>query len=486
MNKKSSPRGRRPIRPLFEGEIPDNPQYRKLVNAILNEKRRREVVADILAANARNAKLREAAHDMTPITDKGYEIITGDCLDVLPSLAECSFDSCVCDPPYELGLMGKAWDKSGIAYRVDLWREVLRVLKPGAYLLAFGGSRTYHRMACAIEDAGFEIRDQIQWIYGSGFPKSLDVGKQLDKEAGAKREVIGKTTHPDGKPRNLVGRENGVHAGGQRLNGVGLDITLPASDDAKTWDGWGTALKPAHEPIVMARKPLERGLTVAQNVLKWGTGAINVDAGRVGTSDLLGGGAENPDTDAVRKAEGWHRPWMDDKASREAHSATVRANVQKAQALGRFPANVIHDGSDEVLAGFPVVSSGQPAGIKAGGQGNAYGEFAGGIPVTGFGDSGSAARFFYTAKASKHDREAGLNGGRNIHPTVKPTDLMQYLIRLVTPPGGLVLDPFLGSGSTMKAALIQRFKCTGIELDPAYAEIAQARCRGDHMKVKLF
>lgn len=433
-------------------------------------------------------------------------VLTGSNLDHLPTFADCTFDSCVTDPPYELGFMGKAWDKSGIAYSVDMWREVYRVLKPGAYLLAFGGSRTYHRMACAIEDAGFEIRDQIQWIYGSGFPKSLDVSKAIDKAAGAERKALGITSAPNGK----AGGYEGERYKEKRQTAFGVvqdqpEKSEPATEEARTWNGWGTALKPAHEPIVMARKPLEKGLTVAQNVLKWGTGAINVDGCRIETDDLLGGGAENPDTNAVMKADGWDRPWMHDDAAREAHSARVRDNVQKAQSLGRFPANVIHDGSDEVVERFPEqISGANPTSRNSAKFKNAYGEFAGQeecVAARGA-ESGTAARFFYTAKASKYDREAGLpeagrgvgalrDGNRdntmparNHHPTVKPTDLMQYLCRLVTPPGGLILDPFLGSGSTAKAALIERFRVVGIELNPEYAAIADARCKS--LQVKLF
>lgn len=448
--------------------------------------------------------------------DGDFQIICGDSLIELPMLASDSLDSCVTDPPYELGFMGKVWDKSGIAYSVDLWREVYRVLKPGAHLVAFGGTRTYHRMACAIEDAGFEIRDQLQWIYGQGFPKSLDVSKVIDKMAGAEREVVGVRTSAYGTD-TATGERLSRKGGGAGLfvgtlpKEVPLKSPTPATDEAKQWNGWGTALKPANEPICLARKPLEKGLTVAQNVLKWGTGAINVDGCRIPTDDLLGGGAENPDTNAVMKSDGWDRPWMHDDDARIAHSARVRDNVQKAQSLGRFPANVIHDGSDEVLERFPdstitgkrldpMKGYHQPEGGEWFGRSNHNGDE--------YTDSGSAARFFYTAKASKYDRNNGLNGfpvdrpdertetgmgtftekgvqpQRNHHPTVKPVDLMRWLCRLVTPPNGVIIDPFLGSGSTAKAALVERFKVIGIEIDPEYAKIADARCR--ELQVKLF
>jgi len=440
-------------------------------------------------------------------------VLTGSNLDHLPTLADRSVDACVTDPPYELGFMGKAWDKSGIAYNVELWREVFRVLKPGAYLLAFGGSRTYHRMASAIEDAGFEIRDQIQWIYGSGFPKSLDVSKAIDKMNGDERPVVGVSTAGVGNTAASMHKTEGFASSREST----FNLTSAASAASAAWDGWGTALKPAHEPIVMARKPLEKGLTVAQNVLKWGTGAINIDKCRISTEETLEGGATGKRT-ALMSMGGHNARPNHSRAGEASASSRYTENGSSSFAAmpgprggdekGRFPANVIHDGSDEVLAGFPHTASGQPCGTKAGGRGNVFGEFAGGIAVTGFGDEGSAARFFYSPKASKYDREAGLDANfaakkadtrdavaaglweqmnaahKNHHPTVKPTDLMQYLCRLVTPPGGLILDPFLGSGSTMKAALIERFRCIGIELNPEYAEIARARLT--QLQVKLF
>jgi len=375
-------------------------------------------------------------------------LLHGDCLDRLRELPDCSIDACVTDPPYGLSFMGKAWDYD--VPGAEVWREVLRVLKPGGHLLAFAGTRTQHRMAVQIEDAGFEIRDMIAWVYGSGFPKSLDVSKAIDKCNGdpnrlhkftawmrttgltarqldeitgtnmgghyltaasqpaiptaalwklirphcgdvpawvdelvqrieAEREVLGQKTagiaNPDDHDRHTIGGSTSVV----------VDITAPATPEAQQWAGWGTALKPALEPITVARKPLVG--TVAANVLEHGTGAINVDGCRVGTSS------------------------------------------------GRWPANLIHDGSDE--------------------------------PRELLGD---AARFFYCAKASKADRGEG-----NMHPTVKPTELMRYLCRLVTPPGGVVLDPFMGSGSTGKAAALEGFRFIGIERDPNYLAIAQQR-----------
>lgn len=435
---------------------------------------------------------------------ENFSLKQGDCLSVMKSLPDNSVDSVVTDPPYHLtsvsrgshaasqkpntphgrarigdrGFMGKEWDGGDIAHRIELWEEVLRVLKPGGHLLSFSGSRTYHRMACAIEDAGFEIRDQIMWVYGSGFPKSMDVSKQLDKQAGAERVGTGEMVRGGCR----AARGGGELVGSEPIEEMKWkEITEPATDAAKQWDGWGMALKPSHEPIVVARKPLIG--TVAENVLRFGTGAINVGGCRV---DLNG--------DYKSKANG--RP---SQTGLPDNYDPDKAN--QPDTIGRWPANLIHDGSDEVIAEFPVTASGQPSGVKAGNNNNVFGQFAGGIPVTGFGDSGSAARFFYCAKASRQDRDEGLAGfelkeagikndsGRgfsesdphrkimraNNHPTVKPTDLMRYLCRLVTQPGGLVLDPFMGSGSTGKAAILEGFRFVGIDREEEHVEIAEAR-----------
>ena len=303
------------------------------------------------------------------MTDK-LTLHQGDCLEVLRSIPSDSIDSIVTDPPYGLSFMGKRWDYDVPSQEV--WAECLRVLKPGGHLLAFAGTRTQHRMAVRIEDAGFEIRDMIAWVYGSGFPKSLDVSKAIDKANGYWRGRAGK----------VVSDNDAMSGGNYERTPKGSAVTI----DAVTWQGWGTALKPALEPITVARKPLIG--TVAENVLQHGTGAINVDGGRV---------------------EG-----------------------------GRWPANFIHDGSEEATDLL-----------------------------------GASARFFYCAKASKTDR-----GNDNHHPTVKPTDLMRYLCRLVTPPNGIVLDPFMGSGSTGKAAMLEGFAFVGIEREAEYCEIARARING--------
>lgn len=407
-------------------------------------------------------------------------VLLGDCRQVLRTMADNSVDAIITDPPYELGFMGKSWDSTGVAYDITVWQECLRVLKPGGHLLAFGGSRTYHRLACAIEDAGFQIRDQIMWVYGSGFPKSLNIGKAIDKAAGAEREVIGKSAYSQpaksGHHGGLTG--DNINFNGERYT---PSVTAPATDEAKQWEGWGTALKPAHEPIVMARKPLDG--TVANNVLVHGTGGINIDGCRIGSGTGETKTVQYPDIrgNNYNNAEG----------------------IVEYQVIsqGRFPANFIHDGSEDVLELFPRAKGGAyPA--KRGQAVNT--SFASGQETEGgfraMGDDGSAARFFYCAKANKKDRNEGLGDSprkksdtrsdvaagirtkmnaahQNHHPTVKPTDLMRYLCRLVTPPNGTILDPFTGSGSTGKAATLEGFNFIGVEQSAEYVEIATARIR---------
>jgi len=417
----------------------------------------------------------------------------GDCLERMRELPANSVDSIVTDPPYELGFMGKSWDSTGIAYNTAMWMEALRVLKPGGHLLAFSGSRTYHRMACAIEDAGFEIRDQIMWVYGSGFPKSLDVSKAIDKQAGFERERVDYTGGIASGTNNYGGNGT-VHVGTK----VGNEAI---TDKAKQWAGWGTALKPAHEPIVLARKPLAEK-TVAANVLEYGTGALNIDGSRVGyesASDkekaLKGDAFKRKDV----SDKGWSRPWMSDQNKIDEINRAAKERADQ----GRWPANLIHDGSDEVVEGFPDTTKGTARVGRPGGS--TFGGTAMGDEVIGtwYGDSGSAARFFYCAKASKRDRNEGLDGFKeriveigderpsgnswerrdkrqtipraNHHPTVKPTELMRYLVRMITPPNGTVLDPFMGSGSTGKASVLEHFNFIGIDQSAEYLEIATAR-----------
>jgi DNA modification methylase len=384
------------------------------------------------------------------------ELLHGDCLEVLRTMPDCSVDACVTDPPYGLSFMGKAWDYD--VPDVEVWREVLRVLKPGGHLLAFAGTRTQHRMAVAIEDAGFEIRDLIMWCYGSGFPKSMDVSKAIDKAAGAEREVVGVNGN-SGPAKRKGGAGFDVAVGGVALGE--MPITAPATPEAQQWAGWGTALKPALEPITVARKPFKG--TVAANVLEHGTGALNVDGCRV----------EGGDAEALVK--NWDRHQSSSTAGTVQYVAQKAIDLRGYAPPGRWPANLIHDGSDEVVGLFPEANSaranGNPNNPKRGTNHTAtsYGQ-GDGKTTHDYRDTGSAARFFYCAKASKADR-----GDGNTHPTVKPTELMRYLCRLVTPPGGVVLDPFMGSGSTGKAAMLEGFRFIGIEREAEYLEIARQR-----------
>jgi DNA modification methylase len=495
---------------------------------------------------------------MKPVIEVGgARVFAGDCREVLKGLPDNSVDSIVTDPPYELGFMGKKWDSSGIAYDVTVWAECLRVLKPGGHILAFGGSRTWHRLAVAVEDAGFEIRDNIAWIYGSGFPKSLDVSKAIDKRGGSgalltkeigealrvARESRGMSkskadeifcdgttnwTWFEGRPagqrpptpetfarivaewpelselsekvaeaeREVIGmgaaqcsqlEKTGV-CDGHFDNGTLMVkhqlATKSATSEAKTWEGWGTALKPAHEPIVVGRKPLVG--TVAENVLEWGVGGLNIDRSRIGNESRV-----------------------NQKSSSLGNGHTMSGG--KAQddypdihVTGRWPANVIFD---EVTARLldkqtGVLKSGKMLPTHTTAERAVFGQNAEGGYTTSetYGDSGGASRFFYVAKASKRDRNEGLEElnsttasdrpgdvnsivtrhstiTKNFHPTVKPTALMRYLIKLVTPPGGTVLDPFTGSGSTGKAALLDGFQFVGVELTEEYLPIIEGRLR---------
>ena len=389
-----------------------------------------------------------------------FKLMQGDCLELMKDISDNSVDSIITDPPYELGFMGKKWDSTGIAYNVDVWKECLRVLKPGGHLLAFGGTRTYHRMTCAIEDAGFEIRDCIQWLYGTGFPKSHDISKAIDKKLGAEREKLG--IAPTTRAKTDV--DNQILNWGGHGKGKIHYVTKPATKQAEQWDGWGTALKPANEPIVLARKPISEK-TVAENVLKWGTGGLNIDGCRVGWKD-----------ERDRK-KGWRAsPSNDDENE---YSSFKSGSFGKQNEQGRFPANVILDEEagrmlDEqtgtLKSGF--MKAGHPYG-QGDGQ-NVYGKLTGKTKSDTYGDSGGASRFFYVAKASKKERTH--NGKvENKHPTVKPLKLMRFLCRLITPPGGKVLDPFAGSGTTILAAIQEGFSVIGIEREPEYCEIIRKR-----------
>jgi DNA modification methylase len=380
------------------------------------------------------------------------KVFNEDCLNVLREMPSNSVDAIVSDPPYGISFMAKKWDYD--VPSVEVWKEAMRVLKPGGHALIACGTRTQHRMVVNIDDAGFEIRDVVSWIYGSGFPKSLNISKAIDKAAGAEREVVGsKVTGRAGTRADKRNADDGFESGN-----MVIPVTAPATEAAEQWDGWGTALKPACEFFTLCRKPLSES-TVAKNVLKWGTGGINIDGCRVGTGeDRTSGGVRKREHDV-------------------GHSWQHGSNDQFERPTGgRFPANLIHDGSQEVLDLFPETHA---PGTSGGGTtfGSKSKQEAVSSRTQSYTDSGSAARFFYCPKASKKDRNEGcekLEGGNN-HATVKPTALMAYLCRLITPMGGTVLDPYMGSGSTGKAAVREGFSFVGIELDQDYYEIAKAR-----------
>ena len=386
-----------------------------------------------------------------------FTIINGNCLDEMRKLPANSVDAIVSDPPYGLEFMGNEWDR-GVPGK-DFWVEALRVAKPGAYLLAFSGTRTYHRLAAAIEDAGWEVRDIVTWVSSKTFPKSLDVSKAIDKAAGAEREVVGFS-------RGVTVEDNQGYGGFARggvgivQKGTDIPVTKAATDAAKQWEGWGTALKPSCEPICMARKPLEG--TVAENVQKYGTGGINIDGCRVPMGDEY-------DPTKIQRQQ------SSEGAVKGAFGAAalIGKEIPTYKPGGRWPANLVHDGSPDVVAEFPVDKPGKMVRNRTAGARmfNNNGEDTGYETVEALDDpGGSLARFFYCAKISKSDRGEG-----NDHPTVKPTALMQYLVRLVCAKGGTVLDPFMGSGSTGKGALLEGCKFIGIDLNAEYCKIADRR-----------
>lgn len=386
-------------------------------------------------------------------------IIHGDCLDVMREMDPCSIDCIVTDPPYGLSFMGKDWDH-GVP-GIEFWKASLRVLKPGGHLLAFGGTRTYHRLTCAIEDAGFEIRDCMMWVYGSGFPKSHNISKGIDKAKGLEREVIGYTNNA--RP-NRVGKETKL-SGSQTIGG---EITLSISAVAKTFDGYGTALKPAYEPIIVAMRPLDG--TFAQNAEKWGVGGINVDACRVGIF-------END------KPSGLHRGKIADYSPK--NSDEFEPEIKSVK--GRWPANLILDEEaakalDEMSCVSKSYASNRGRGFTSSGSNEGYKRPSHDNPeyqnhFGGYNDSGGSSRFFYCPKASSSERNKGLEENSNTHPTVKPIKLMEYLLKLVMPPfpDAVVLDPFAGSGSTLVAAKNLGFNAIGIEKESEYVEIANRR-----------
>lgn len=490
-------------------------------------------------------------------------LLGGDNRRTLQAIAANSIDAVVTDPPYGLGaepdmaavlehwIRGDDWTASGGGFMgrtwdsfvpgPATWREVFRVLKPGGHVVMFSGTRTWDIATLALRLAGFEIRDGLMWLYGSGFPKSMNVSQAIDKAAGAEREKV-----PVGDPvkRMIPGADQNSTGSWIKDNGREYQpgIELPATPEAEQWEGWGTALKPAWEPIVLARKPVET--TVAANVLTHGTGALNIDATRIATTDPLGGGAETKTTADQKGNDGWTRPWMDDPDAQAAHAERVRANVVKAEQLGRFPANVVlsHTPDCELVGTKRVkTAEGVWTGRMGGSNGPVYGMFdgdadprqgtkvgfgdadgletvedwvctddcpvrilddmtgstgegraraitrtPGGIFGNGadvvesvgqmFGDTGGASRFLYTSKTSREERNRGMPSGVvNDHPTVKPVELMRWLVKLVTPPSGIVLDPFVGSGSTGVAACLEQHDFIGLDNDPHSIMIAKHR-----------
>ncbi len=393
-------------------------------------------------------------------------------------------DAVVTDPPYNLiskerrnarratpressqnktrGFMGMKWDGSGVAFDSGMWLEVMRVMKPGAHLVSFGGSRTFHRVACAIEDAGFELRDMLMWIYGSGWPKSLDVSKAIDKAAGVPGVPV---NTEDRQTQNTL--EGGVLKNRCQIcgkpffsaNPCRCSKSIPITDDARQWSGWGTSLKPAYEPIILARKPLSES-TVAKNVLKWGTGAINVNECRIPVLDQ----------EYKRNCSG-DRGHKSNRKRRTDYGMTAGS----ASNIGRWPTNVLLDEESAALMDEQsgnLTSGANPTRRNTDKFRRIYSAFEGSECIVHRGqNSGGASRFFYTSKASSAERGEG-----NTHPTVKPVDLMQWLCKLITPPGGLILDCFYGSGSTGIAAVNAGFRIMGMDLE--YHEISRKRLYG--------
>jgi site-specific DNA-methyltransferase (adenine-specific) len=396
---------------------------------------------------------------LTPFLDD-YDVIVyqGDCINVMSEMPEASIDAIITDPPYGLEFMGRDWDGFGTPIGFQTWteswaREAFRILKPGGHLLAFAGTRTYHRMASGVEDAGFEIRDCIAWMYGSGFPKSKNVALAIDKGEGYPNR--GRAI-PTASSYQASDKDKA-----NKLESNPVGEYIPATPEAAKWNGWGTALKPAFEPIVVARKPLIG--TVAANVLEHGTGALNIDATRIGTENIT-----SHKTKMLRHGGENARPWHDKHVP------------SSSDHIGRWPANIALDATAAAMldqqSGVAQPKD-QRTAIKGGNKG-ALGAFAGSSPdavgTWPADPGGGASRFFYTAKASRQDRNVG-GLADNTHPTVKPTELMRWLIRLVTPPGGIILDPFGGSGSTGLAARAENTRCILIEREAEYLQIIRDR-----------
>jgi DNA modification methylase len=413
--------------------------------------------------------------------EDGIKLYKGDNRLVVPAEPN-SLDAMVTDPPYAIAFMGKAWDDLGSGAEVQRWHKTwatkaLQYLKPGAFSLVFGGTRSHHRLMSGLEDAGFEICDTLMWVHGSGFPKSLDVSKAIDKAAGAERKIIGVREYADGHIQRSSDDKLAPPIGTFVRSQDDRILSAPATDEAKRWDGYGTALKPAWEPIVLCQKPIEKGLTIAQNVLKWGTGGLNIDACRI-------------------QSEGWTKKDGESSGSNNGHIGQLskrEAGVIRESNKGRWPANLIHDGSDEVVSLFPSKTISDNRGDCKGKRGSGFVDT--GAPngssepnATVYSDSGSAARFFYTAKASNSDRGNkeyiglplfGIEGDadRNIHPTVKPQSLIEYLIKLVTPIRGIVYDCFAGSGTTLVAAKSLNVRAVGIEREEEHCKFIVQRLK---------
>lgn len=421
--------------------------------------------------------------------NENYKLYNGNMLDMLEIIEPNSIDAIITDPPYELGFMGKSWDSSGIAFNVDAWKKCFEVMKPGAYLLAFGGSRTFHRIACAIEDAGFVIKDTIMWLYGCAMPKGLNIGFAIDKRNGVESIDTG-IKSPNARPNG--NKETNLY----ELGTVGKEFTIKKANNE--WDGWNTQLKPSYEPVIVAQKPVEK--SIIDNVLKYHVGGLNIGECKVG-NELIKGGTMADLKDVGRQVK--------EKTGVNCMSFGQVENAKRLDLddhFGRYPANVIHDGSDEVVNMFPSSKSSgsMPNDDTSECENRVFGFSNQHKSGYHFNDEGSCARFFYSAKATKFDRDEGLDEleskrkydrkedskskmerstvvAKNTHISVKPTELMRYLVRLVSPKGATILDCFNGSGSTGKAVMLENkqynknYKYIGIELTDEYLPISQAR-----------
>lgn len=417
------------------------------------------------------------------------DIQNEECSKHLDSLEPNTFDSCITDPPYELGFMGEDWDRSGIAFDPEFWSKVKRVLKPGAHIAVFGGSRTYHRIAVGIEDAGFEIRDTIDWIYGEGFAKSYDISKAIDNHFDENQEKVGFKKGARRSDGSMIKRdsyeEDKDNPGGWEERGRDPYERSPSTDEAEEWEGWDTQLKPAKEPIIIARKPLEG--TVAENVLKHSTGAMNIDGCRIGTD---GEAFHVPQSDPTNREGEVGTDLGFSENSEQKFQESQKASIERLRERGRWPANVIFDpamakklddqSGTELTAGGNVKQ-------KERQDHQVYGDYWGTTGHESYGDVGGASRyfktlgyhpednigFFYCPKAKRSERDLGVEN--NDHVTVKPIELMSYLVRLLTPEGGRCLDPFAGSGTTGMSAVLEGVEATLVEMDSHYAEIANQR-----------